>query len=190
MFPGSITGRVQFECCLVLFDCSQDQIIESNKAVSVSDLDCPVRFRNRVAMVLKIHTGHSEATASSAPPFPIQPSNASPLPSSFPAKEYAPVGSNLPEHDEIPFPVLFMPHRDANVSEAEPQKQAMGNDAGETRGNIFSLHAGEIPKVVSRSPLGFSVSLEISESDVTDGIFRRIWNSQRLGQSDDTHGIS
>ena len=40
-------------------------------------------------------------------------------------------GSKLPEHDEIPIHARYMPQ--ADVSEAEPQKQAMGNDSVETR---------------------------------------------------------
>ena len=47
-----------------------------------------------------------------------------------------------------------MPQGD--VSEAEPQEQAIGNDSVENTRNekdIFSLHAGEIPRMMS--PIGF-----------------------------------
>ena len=72
MFSCSITTQGRFECYPVLFDCSQDQIIESNKSnlqVPVFTLDCPVWIRNRDAMV-KIHSRHSEATSIICTPLP------------------------------------------------------------------------------------------------------------------------
>ena len=73
-----------------------------------------------------------------------------------------------------------MPH--ANVSEAEPQNEAMeiplnksssGNSAAEFHNENLRLSNCylEFPRVMS--PMGFSVSFGISESDVTHGIFRK-----------------
>ena len=102
-----------------------------------------------------------------------------------------------------------MPH--ANVSEAEPQNEAMeiplnksssGNSAAEFHNENLRLSNCylEFPRVMS--PMGFSVSFGISESDVTHGIIRkqalefpRVTSpmgfsvSFGISESDVTHGI-
>ena len=92
---------------------------------------------------LKIHSWHRKATSSPASLFPTPSSTASSSTPWFPAGGLAPhargrlgitpqtyaqgrrrtprLGSNLPEHDEIPIPNRYVPK--ADVSEAERQKQ-------------------------------------------------------------------
>ena len=60
----------------------------------------------------------------------------------------------------------------ANVSEAEPLEHTIGKRFRRNKKNIVSL--------------GFSVSFGISESDVTHGIFRKLWiSSLALAQDKD-----
>ena len=51
------------------------------------------------------------------------------------------IGSSLPEHDEMQIPYLYMSQ--ANMSEAEPQEQAIGNYSVETTEKISVYALGK-----------------------------------------------
>ena len=164
LFPGSKTVRGGLECCQVVFDCSREPLqgmmvasmgwqmrsinhedgVEKGGADDADGFAVPsmdsdfepisnpnrsVKRRDRdcICLILEIeHAPHARGRLGSSPEAYARGRQCTPH-----------FRSNLPGHDEIQIPDRYMPQ--ADVSEAETQKQAMGNDSVGTR-EIFLVY--------------------------------------------------